>query len=68
MRGENIPKIVFRTRYGNYEFLLMYIGFTNAQALFMNIMNRVFLCYLDSFFHCLYGPHLGTFEKMMVIT
>ena len=30
MRGEDIPKITFRTRYGQCEFLVMSFGLTNA--------------------------------------
>ncbi|XP_015075331.1 uncharacterized protein LOC107019315 [Solanum pennellii] len=40
---------VFRTRYGHYEFLVMYFGLTNAPAVFMDLMNGVFSPYLDSF-------------------
>ena len=38
-----------RTRYGHYEFLVMSFGLTNAPAAFMDLMNRVFHEYLDSF-------------------
>ena len=31
VRGEYVPKIAFRTRYGHYEFLVMSFGLTNAQ-------------------------------------
>ena len=40
--GEVVPKIAFWTRYGHYEFLVMYFGLTNAPATFMDLMNRVF--------------------------
>ena len=49
MRGEDIPKTAFRTRYGHYEFLVMSFGLTYAPATFMDLMNRVFQNYLDSF-------------------
>ena len=49
MRGEDIPKNAFWTRYDNYELLLMSFGLINAPAVLMDIMNRVFRTYLDSF-------------------
>ena len=49
IKGEDIPKMAFRTRYGHYEFLVMLFGLTNAPAAFMDLMNRVFHEYLDRF-------------------
>ena len=49
MKDVDVPKIAFRTRYGHYEFLIMQLGFTNAPAAFMDLMNRVFPPYLDQF-------------------
>jgi hypothetical protein len=47
IRTEDIPKMAFTTRYGLYEFLVMSFGLTNAPAYFMNLMNKVFMEYLD---------------------
>ena len=49
IRSEDVSKTAFRTRYGHYEFLVMSFGLTNAPAAFMDLMNRVFKAYLDSF-------------------
>ncbi|XP_022856962.1 uncharacterized protein LOC111378029 [Olea europaea var. sylvestris] len=46
---KDIPKTAFRTRYGHHEFTVMSFGLTNAPAVFMDLMNRVFHQYLDQF-------------------
>jgi hypothetical protein len=45
----DIPKMTFITKYGLYEFTMMSFGLTNAPAFFMNLMNSVFMDYLDKF-------------------
>ncbi|KAL0537650.1 hypothetical protein IC582_026633 [Cucumis melo] len=49
IRDNDIPKTAFRSRYGHYEFIVMSFGLTNASAVFMDLMNRVFKDFLDSF-------------------
>jgi hypothetical protein len=49
IRPSDIPKTTFSTRYGLYEFTVMSFGLTNAPAYFMNLMNKVFMEYLDRF-------------------
>ena len=43
----DVPKTVFRIRYGHYKFLIMPFKLTNAPTNFMNLMNIVFKPYLD---------------------
>ena len=41
--------MAFTTRYGLYEYTVMSFGLTNAPAYFMNMMNKVFMEFLDKF-------------------
>jgi hypothetical protein len=49
VRESDIPKTAFTTRYGLFEYTMMSFGLTNAPAYFMNLMNKVFMNYLDKF-------------------
>ena len=49
VREADIPKIVFRKRYGNFKFTMMPFRLTNAPAALMDLMHRVFQPYLDQF-------------------
>ena len=49
IREQDIPKTAFTTRYRLYEYIVMSFGPTNAPAYFMNMMNKVFMEFLDKF-------------------
>ncbi|KAA0052387.1 ty3-gypsy retrotransposon protein [Cucumis melo var. makuwa] len=49
IKDKDVPKTAFRSRYGHYEFIVMSFGLTNAPVVFMDLMNRVFKEFLDTF-------------------
>ena len=49
MKEEDIPKTTFTTQYGLYEYIVMSFGLTNALALFIHMMNKVFMEFSDKF-------------------
>jgi hypothetical protein len=49
IQESDIPKIMFITRYGLYEYMVMSFGLTNAPAYFMYLMNKLFMEYWDKF-------------------
>jgi hypothetical protein len=49
IKEEDINNTKFRTRYGNYEFIVVPFGLSNALTVFMCLMNGVFSEYLDKF-------------------
>jgi hypothetical protein len=49
IKSSDVSKTAFRTRYRQYEFLVIPFGVTNAPAVFMDYMNWIFQPYLDQF-------------------
>ncbi|KAL0561636.1 hypothetical protein IC582_002076 [Cucumis melo] len=49
IKDGDVPKTAFRSRYGHYEFIVMSFGLTNAPAVFMDLMNRVYREFLGTF-------------------
>ncbi|KAA0043132.1 ty3-gypsy retrotransposon protein [Cucumis melo var. makuwa] len=49
IKDGDVLKTAFRSRYGHYEFIVMSFGLTNAPTVFMDLMNRVFREFLDTF-------------------
>ena len=49
VKASDIPKTAFRTQRGQFEFLVMPFGVTNAPATFQRLMNEIFKEELDDF-------------------
>ncbi|KAK1694992.1 hypothetical protein QYE76_011689 [Lolium multiflorum] len=47
IKKEDVPKTAFVSRYGHHEYLVVPFGLTNAPAIFMNLMNKIFMPCLD---------------------
>jgi len=49
VKADDVQKTAFRSKYGHYEYVVMPFGVTNAPAVFMDYMNRIFQPFLDKF-------------------
>ena len=49
MREEDIEKTAFRTRYGQFEYLVTPFGLTGAPGCFQTLMNNIFRPHIDDF-------------------
>lgn len=53
MKEEDIPKIVFRTHEGHYEFLVIPYGLCNSPSTFQSLMNKIIKTLSLGFCPCL---------------
>ena len=49
IKEDDVHKSAFVTRYGQYEWLVMPMGLTNALATFQRAMNNMLSSHLDTF-------------------
>lgn len=49
VKTKDIPKTVFSTSYGHFEYLVRPFGVTDTLSIFMDYMNRIFHPFLDKF-------------------
>ena len=49
IQPQDVPKTVFKTRFGHYEFLDMPFSLTNAPITFMTLMDHVLCPYVGNF-------------------
>jgi hypothetical protein len=49
IKKEDVPKTAFVSRCGHHEYLVVPFGLTNAPTIFMNLMNKICMPYLDKF-------------------
>jgi len=49
VKEEDVQKTTFRSRYNHYEYVVMPFGVTNAVALFIYYINKIFCPFQDKF-------------------
>jgi len=49
VKADDVQKTAFRSWYGQYEYVVMPFGVTNASTVFMDYMNKIFRSLLDKF-------------------
>ena len=49
VKPKDVQKTAFRSRCGHFEYVVMPFGVTNAPAIFMDYMNKIFRPWLDKF-------------------
>ena len=49
IKDSDVEKTAFRTRYGQFEYLVTLFGLTRAPGCFQTLMNNIFRQYLDDF-------------------
>lgn len=47
VKVSDVPKIVFRTQYDHYEFLVMPFRLKNTHEAFMDLMNSILVIFID---------------------
>ena len=49
VKADDVQKTAFQSRCGHYEYVVIPFGVTNAPAMFMDYMNKIFISFLDKF-------------------